>query len=157
MDNELQAVFARLTEGARHVVVSAREEARTLRHGYIGTEHILLGLLREEAAPTARVLESFHVTQARARAQVARRVGSGEEQVAGDLPFTPRAVRALQFALSEAVSLRHEHINTDHLLLGLVRGNDGMAVRILADLDVDTDRIHAKLVRRRADGNPGQS
>src|SRR3954466_8841729 len=127
-------MFERFTERARQVVVLAQEEARTLKHNYIGTEHILLGLLREEEGLAARVLESLDITVERVRAQVVRIVGSGEEVTSGQIPFTPRAKKVLDLALREALSLGHNYIATDHILLGLVRENDGVAARILLDL-----------------------
>ena len=97
-------MFERFTERARQVVVLAQEEARTLKHNYIGTEHILLGLLREEEGLAARVLESLDITVERVRAQVVRIVGSGEEVTSGQIPFTPRAKKVLELALREALS-----------------------------------------------------
>ena len=117
-------MFERFTERARQVVVLAQEEARTLKHNYIGTEHILLGLLREEEGLAARVLESLDITVERVRAQVVRIVGSGEEVTSGQIPFTPRAKKVLELALREALSLGHNYIGTEHILLGLVREND---------------------------------
>src|SRR5919112_5658824 len=126
-----QHMFERFTERARQVVVLAQEEARTLKHNYIGTEHILLGLLREEEGLAARVLESLDITVERVRAQVVRIVGSGEEVTSGQIPFTPRAKKVLELALREALSLGHNYIGTEHILLGLVRENEGVAARIL--------------------------
>src|SRR4051812_26594165 len=126
-------MFERFTERARQVVVLAQEEARTLKHNYIGTEHILLGLLREEEGLAARVLESLDITVERVRAQVVRIVGSGEEVTSGQIPFTPRAKKVLELALREALSLGHNYIGTEHILLGLVRENEGVAARILLD------------------------
>src|ERR671929_157535 len=126
-------MFERFTERARQVVVLAQEEARILKHNYIGTEHILLGLLREEEGLAARVLESLDITVERVRAQVVRIVGSGEEVTSGQIPFTPRAKKVLELALREALSLGHNYIGTEHILLGLVRENEGVAARILLD------------------------
>src|SRR2546423_580832 len=123
-------MFERFTERARQVVVLAQEEARILKHNYIGTEHILLGLLREEEGLAARVLESLDITVERVRAQVVRIVGSGEEVTSGQIPFTPRAKKVLELALREALSLGHNYIGTEHILLGLVRENEGLAQRI---------------------------
>src|SRR4051812_35706434 len=106
-------MFERFTERARQVVVLAQEEARTLKHNYIGTEHILLGLLREEEGLAARVLESLDITVERVRAQVVRIVGSGEEVTSGQIPFTPRAKKVLELALREALSLGHNYIGTE--------------------------------------------
>src|ERR671919_2791015 len=117
-------MFERFTERARQVVVLAQEEARTLKHNYIGTEHILLGLLREEEGLAARVLESLDITVERVRSQVVRIVGSGE-----------------------ALSLGHNYIGTEHILLGLVRENEGVAARILLDFDADSEKIRNEVIR----------
>src|SRR6202166_1059925 len=140
-------MFERFTERARQVVVLAQEEARTLKHNYIGTEHILLGLLREEEGLAARVLESLDITVERARAQVVRIVGSGEEVTSGQIPFTPRAKKVLELALREALSLGHNYIGTEHILLGLVRENEGVAARILLDFDADSEKIRNEVIR----------
>ena len=116
-------MFERFTERARQVVVLAQDEARALKHNYIGTEHILLGLLREEEGLAARVLESLDITVEEVRAQVARIVGQGDEVTTGQIPFTPRAKKVLELALREALSLGHNYIGTEHILLGLVREN----------------------------------
>src|SRR6478735_2294305 len=133
-------MFERFTERARQVVVLAQEEARTLKHNYIGTEHILLGLLREEEGLAARVLESLDITVERVRAQVVRIVGSGEEVTSGQIPFTPRAKKVLELALREALSLGHNYIGTEHILLGLVRENEGVAARILLDFEAGAEK-----------------
>src|SRR6187551_652587 len=140
-------MFERFTERARQVVVLAQEEARTLKHNYIGTEHILLGLLREEEGLAARVLESLDITVERVRAQVVRIVGSGEEVTSGQIPFTPRAKKVLELALREALSLGHNYIGTEHILLGLVRENEGVAARILLDFDADAEKIRNEIIR----------
>src|ERR1700709_2680741 len=142
-----QIMFERFTERARQVVVLAQEEARTLKHNYIGTEHILLGLLREEEGLAARVLESLDITVERVRAQVVRIVGSGEEVTSGQIPFTPRAKKVLELALREALSLGHNYIGTEHILLGLVRENEGVAARILLDFDADSEKIRNEVIR----------
>src|SRR5881275_1557339 len=140
-------VFERFTERARQVVVLAQEEARILKHNYIGTEHILLGLLREEEGLAARVLESLDITVERVRAQVVRIVGSGEEVTSGQIPFTSRAKKVLELALREALSLGHNYIGTEHILLGLVRENEGVAARILLDFDADSEKIRNEVIR----------
>src|SRR6201982_465011 len=140
-------MFERFTERARQVVVLAQEEARTLKHNYIGTEHILLGLLREEEGLAARVLESLDITVERVRAQVVRIVGSGEEVTSGQIPFTPRAKKVLELALREALSLGHNYIGTEHILLGLVRENEGVAARILLDFDAGSEKIRNEVIR----------
>src|SRR5512135_1797031 len=143
----LKLLFERFTERARQVVVLAQDEARALKHNYIGTEHILLGLLREEEGLAARVLESLDITVEEVRAQVARIVGQGDEVTTGQIPFTPRAKKVLELALREALSLGHNYIGTEHILLGLVRENEGVAARILLDFDADADKIRNEVIR----------
>src|SRR5687767_1001004 len=154
-------MFERFTERARQVVVLAQDEARALKHNYIGTEHILLGLLREEEGLAARVLESLDITVEEVRAQVARIVGQGDEVTTGQIPFTPRAKKVLELALREALSLGHNYIGTEHILLGLVRENEGVAARILLDFDADAEKIRNEIIRmlsgpgRRQSGQAG--
>ena len=156
-------MFERFTERARQVVVLAQDEARALKHNYIGTEHILLGLLREEEGLAARVLESLDITVEEVRAQVARIVGQGDEVTTGQIPFTPRAKKVLELALREALSLGHNYIGTEHILLGLVRENEGVAARILLDFDADAEKIRNEIIRmlsgpgRRQGGTQGGS
>ena len=154
-------MFERFTERARQVVVLAQDEARALKHNYIGTEHILLGLLREEEGLAARVLEQLDITVEEVRAQVARIVGQGDEVTTGQIPFTPRAKKVLELALREALSLGHNYIGTEHILLGLVRENEGVAARILLDFDADAEKIRNEIIRmlsgpgRRGQGGQG--
>jgi ATP-dependent Clp protease ATP-binding subunit ClpC len=141
-------MFERFTERARQVVVLAQEEARALKHNYIGTEHLLLGLLGEEEGLGARALESLGITLEEARGQVAQIVGQGEgdpSETTGQIPFTPRSKKVMELALREAMSLKHNYIGTEHILLGLVRENEGVAVRILLDFDVDAERVRDTL------------
>jgi ATP-dependent Clp protease ATP-binding subunit ClpA len=158
-------VFERFTERARQVVVLAQEEARTLGHEYIGTEHILLGLLREEEGMAARVLESLEITVERVRGQVVGIAGSGEEVTSGQIPFTPRAKKVLELALRESLSLGHNYIGTEHVLLGLIsedagvvfrtrsdpdsgrEEHEGVAVRVLHDFGVDAETIRNEVIR----------
>jgi ATP-dependent Clp protease ATP-binding subunit ClpC len=139
-------MFERFTERARQVVVLAQEESRLLKHNYIGTEHILLGLLREEEGLAARVLHSFDITVEEVRAQVARFIGEGDEVTTGQIPFTPRAKKVLELALREALSLGHNYIGTEHVLLGIVRENSGVAARILLDFDADAETIRNEII-----------
>jgi ATP-dependent Clp protease ATP-binding subunit ClpC len=139
-------VFERFTERARQVVVLAQDEARKLRHNYIGTEHLLLGLLREEEGLGARVLASFDITLERARDRVAEIIGEGEDVTSGQIPFTPRSKKVLELSLREALSLGHNYIGTEHVLLGLAREEDGMAARILRDFGAEPDAIRAHIV-----------
>ena len=124
-------MFERFTERARQVVVLAQDEARTLRHNYIGTEHLLLGLLREGAV--ARVLERFDVTLEEVQAQVARIIGQGDEVATGQIPFTPRAKKVLELSLREALKEGDNYIGPEHILLGLISEGEGVAARILMD------------------------
>jgi ATP-dependent Clp protease ATP-binding subunit ClpC len=140
-------MFERFTEPAHQVAVLAQEEARTLKHNYIGTEHILLGLLREEEGLAARVLMSLDITAERVQARVAEIVGSGEEVTSGQIPYTPRAKKVLELALREALSRSHNYIGTEHILLGLVRENEGVASRILLDYDADAEKIREEVGR----------
>jgi ATP-dependent Clp protease ATP-binding subunit ClpC len=140
-------VFERFTERARQVVVFAQDEARMLRHNYIGTEHLLLGLLREEEGLAARVLDSLDVSLEEVRAQVARIVGQGDEVATGQIPFTPRAKKVLELSLREALELGHNYIGTEHVLLGLIRENEGVAARILLDFGADDELIRGQLMR----------
>jgi ATP-dependent Clp protease ATP-binding subunit ClpC len=142
-------LFQRFTERARQVIVLAQDEARALKHDYIGTEHILLGLLREEEGVAARVLESLDITVEEVRAQVERVVGRGDADVgAGTIPFTPRAKKVLELALREALSLGHNYIGTEHILLGLVRENEGVAAEILRDFDADAQTLRRAVLGR---------
>jgi ATP-dependent Clp protease ATP-binding subunit ClpC len=139
-------MFERFTERSRQVVVLAQDEARLLRHNYIGTEHLLLGLLREEEGLAARVLESLQIGLDDVRARIEREVGQGEDVPAGQIPFTPKAKKVLELALREALSLKHNYIGTEHVLLGLVTVTDGVAVRILQELDADPARIRGEVL-----------
>jgi hypothetical protein len=147
-------MFERFTERARQVIVLAQEEARALKHNYIGTEQVLLGLLREEEGLAARALESLGITVERVRAQVVRIVGSSEEVTSGPVPFTPRAKKVLELALREALSLGQNYIGTEHILLGLARENEGVAARILHDFDADSDKIRNRVMGMLADPPP---
>jgi ATP-dependent Clp protease ATP-binding subunit ClpC len=140
-------VFERFSERARRVVVLAQDEARALSHNYIGTEHLLLGLLREEEGIAARVLESLDISVEEARSQVLRNVGRGEDVASGRIPFTPRAKKVLEFSLREALSLGHGYIGTEHILLALVSVDDGVAARILLDFDADAETIRREVIR----------
>jgi ATP-dependent Clp protease ATP-binding subunit ClpC len=139
-------MFERFTERARQVVVLAQDEARTLRHNYIGTEHILLGLLREEEGIAARVLESLDVSLDEIRPYLAQIVGQGDEITTGQIPFTPRAKKVLELSLREALAIGHNYIGTEHILLGLARENEGVASRILLDFDVDAETIRSEVL-----------
>jgi len=139
-------VFERFTDEAREVVVLAQDEARELRHNYIGTEHLLLGLLRQDGV-AGRVLGELGVGLEAARGEVAKIIGQGDEVVtAGHVPFTPRAKRVLELALREALSLGHNYIGSEHILLGIARENDGVAARMLLDAGVGADALRDAVV-----------
>ncbi len=133
----------------------SQDESRAFRHNYIGTEHLLLGLLREEEGLAARVLESLEITLEEVRAQVARIVGHGDDVTSGQIPFTPRAKKVLELSLREALSLGHNYIGTEHILLGLVRENNGVAARILLDFDADAEKIRNEIIRMLSGPNRG--
>jgi ATP-dependent Clp protease ATP-binding subunit ClpC len=139
--------FERFTERARQVVVLAQDEARALGHNYIGTEHLLLGLVREEEGLAARVLDSFGVTLEEVRTQVERICGRGEVVPTGQIPFTPRAKKTLELSLREALSMRHNYIGTEHLLLGLTDDAEGVAMQILAGFDASPDALHGAVLQ----------
>jgi len=145
---ETEGMFERFTERARQVVVFAQDEARVLKHNYIGTEHILLGLLREEEGLAGRVLATLDVTIEGVRARVARIVRQRDEVTTGQIAFTPRARKVLELAQREALSLGHNHVATEHILLGLVRENEGVAARIPHDFDAQADTVRAEVIRR---------
>lgn len=147
-------MFERFTQQARQVIQLAEEESRNLRHAYIGTEHILLGLLQEEGVAT-QVLGDLGPVTDRARSQVVRLVGCGEEASPQRIPFTPRAKKVLELALREALSLGYTHITPEHILLGLVRENEGVASRVLYEFEADAERIRSGVLLRLA--SPRQS
>jgi len=142
-------VFERFTEEARHSIVCAQEEARALYHHYIGTEHILLGLLKEEERIGGdQPLQSLGVSLEAARQQVRRIVGLGEESPAAQIPFTPRAKKVLELALREALTLGTNRVGPEHILLGIARENGGVASRVLLDFDADSLKIRNQVVGR---------
>jgi hypothetical protein len=137
--------FTRFTKEARTVVLRAQEEAKELGHGKVGTEHLLLGLLLGEEETAARVLETLGVELEPTRAEIVSALGTGDCLKAGKtLPFTPRAKRVLEHSLREALDLQHNHIGTEHILLGLVRERSGLAARVLRDLGADAERVRAE-------------
>jgi Clp amino terminal domain, pathogenicity island component len=151
----LVGVFERLTEHARHVVVWAQEEARRLKHDYVGTEHLLLGLLREEDGRAARVLASLGVTFESARRQVVRIIGAGETDSPDQMPFTTPAKKSLELALHEALGLGHDYIGTEHLLLGLVRQSESVASGILRDCNADPETVRDAVLLTLAGSDAG--
>ncbi len=138
--------FDKFTERARRVLTLAQEEAHRFNHHYIGTEHILLGLLAEEEGMGARVLQNVGVQLSQVRQRVEHIVGRGEGTTTGELSITPRAKRVLEFATDEARRLRHDYIGTEHLLLGLVREGEGLAARVLLSLGVTLPRVRDEVM-----------
>jgi len=134
-------MFERFTDRSRRVVVLAQEEARMLSHDYIGTEHILLGLIHEGEGVAARVLEQLGISVDAARAQVEEIIGQGQTAPAGHIPFTPRAKKVLELSLREALQLGHNYIGTEHILLGLLREAQGVAGQVLQKLGADLPRV----------------
>ncbi len=145
---EDRASFEKFTGPARKVVVIAQEEARGFNHNYIGTEHLLLGLIREEEGIAAGALKELRVDLDEAREQVESIVGYGEEALNPHLPFTPRTNKVLQLAERESLQLDHDYISTEHVLLGLVRESEGVAARMLLNLDVDPDAVRREVMMR---------
>ena len=137
----------RFTERARKVVVLAQEEARHFNHNYIGTEHLLLGLLQEDNGGADRVLNSLNIALDEVREQVESIVGYGRERTVSCPPFTPRSKKVLDLALREAWQLGYSYIDTEHILLGLVREPEGVAARVLSKLGVDSDKVRREVVR----------
>ena len=140
-------MFERFTDAARRVVVSAQEEARSLKHNYIGTEHVLLGLLAEPDGAAARALAGAGVTPENARDQIVKIVNVGDTEPHGHIPFTPRAKKVLELSLREALHLRHHDIGSEHILLGILREGQGVAAQALAGLGTDTERLRREVVR----------
>ena len=134
-------MFERFTDQAQRVVVAAQDEARKLNHDFIGTEHILLGLTREEQGAAASALQSLGISLEAVRQQVEQIIGRGQQAPSGHIPFTPRAKKVLEFSLRESQQLRHEHIGAEHILLGLIREGEGIAAQVLARLGADLNRV----------------
>ena len=126
-------MFERFTDRARRVVVLAQEEARLLNHNYIGTEHILLGLIHEGEGVAAKALESLGISLEAVRSQVEEIIGQGGSSPSGHIPFTPRAKKVLELSLREALQLGHNYIGTEHILLGLIREGEGVAAQVLVE------------------------
>jgi hypothetical protein len=150
-------MFERFTDRARRVVVLAQEEARHLNHNYIGTEHILLGLIHESEGIAARALTELDISLEAVRAQVAEIVGRGAEAPSGHIPFTPRAKKVLELSLREALSLGHNYIGTEHILLGLIREGEGVAAQVLVKLGASFDRVRQQVIQILADASQLQT
>ena len=138
-------MFERFTDRARRVIVLAQDEARNLKHNYLGTEHILLGLIREGEGVAAKALEALDITLDEVRAQVIEIIGEGQEPPSGHIPFTPRAKKVIEYAMREGLQLGHSYIGTEHLLLGLTREPDGVAAQVLTKLGADMPRVRSQV------------
>src|ERR1039457_631645 len=139
-------MFTRFTDRARQVVVLAQEEARMLNHNYIGTEHILLGLIHEGEGVAAQVLESLGISLEEARDRVEEIIGQGQQAPSGHIPFTPRAKKVLELSLREALQLGHQYVGTEHILLGLIHEGDGVAAQVLAGRGVGYALVRERVV-----------
>ncbi|WP_138275862.1 ATP-dependent Clp protease ATP-binding subunit [Rhodoluna limnophila] len=140
-------MFEKFTDKARRVVVLAQEEAKLLNHNYIGTEHILLGLIHEGEGVAAKALESLGINLDSVREQVQEIIGQGQQAPSGHIPFTPRAKKVLELSLREALQLGHSYIGTEHLLLGLIREGEGVAAQVLTKLGADTNRVRQQVIQ----------
>ncbi len=140
-------MFERFTDRARRVVVLAQEEARLLNHNYIGTEHILLGLIHEGEGVAAKALESLSISLEAVRSQVEEIIGQGGSSPSGHIPFTPRAKKVLELSLREALQLGHNYIGTEHILLGLIREGEGVAAQVLVKLGADLSRVRQQVIQ----------
>ena len=140
-------MFERFTDRARRVVVLAQEEARMLNHNYIGTEHILLGLVREGEGVAAKALESMEISLNAVREQVQEIIGEGSHAPSGHIPFTPRAKKVLELSLREALQLGHNYIGTEHILLGLIREGEGVAAQVLGKLGADLSSVRQQVIQ----------
>src|ERR671925_581150 len=155
-------MFERFTDRARRVVVLAQEEARMLNHNYIGTEHILLGLIHEGEGVAAKALESLGISLEAVRQQVEEIIGQGQQAPSGHIPFTPRAKKVLELSLREALQLGHNYIGTEHILLGLIREGEGVAAQVLVKLGADLNKVRQQVIQLLSGyaggkGEPGQT
>jgi ATP-dependent Clp protease ATP-binding subunit ClpC len=139
-------MFERFTDRARNVVVLAQDEARLLNHNYIGTEHILLGLIHEGEGVAAKALDLLGISLAAVRQQVEEIIGRGQQAPSGHIPFTPRAKKVLELSLREALQLGHNYIGTEHILLGLIREGKGVAAQVLVKLGGNLDRVRQQVI-----------
>ena len=140
-------MFEKFTDKARRVVVLAQEEAKLLNHNYIGTEHILLGLIHEGEGVAAKALEALGINLEQVREQVQEIIGQGQQAPSGHIPFTPRAKKVLELSLREALQLGHSYIGTEHLLLGLIREGEGVAAQVLTKLGADTNKVRQQVIQ----------
>jgi ATP-dependent Clp protease ATP-binding subunit ClpC len=140
-------MFERFTDRARRVVVLAQDEARSLNHDYIGTEHLLLGLIHEGEGVAAKALESLGISLDGVRRQVEEIIGRGQQAPSGHIPFTPRAKKVLELSLRESLQLGHNYIGTEHILLGLIREGKGVAAQVLVKLGADLNRVRQQVIQ----------
>src|SRR5215472_16788920 len=144
-------MFERFTDRARRVVVEAQEEARLLNHNYIGTEHLLLGLLKEGQGVAAQALDALEISLPAARERVKLIIGQGAQPSSGGhIPFTPRAKTVLELALREGLKLGDNYIGTEHILLGIIAEGEGVAAAVLTDLGADAERVRRQVIRTKA-------
>ena len=139
-------MFERFTERARRVIILAQEEAKRLNHSAVGTEHLLLGIIREGEGVASKVLEFLNINPERVRAEIESAIGRGERTPYEEVPLTPRAKKVLELALDEARRLGHNYISTEHLLLGLIREGEGVAARVLEAAGADLERVRSQVV-----------
>jgi ATP-dependent Clp protease ATP-binding subunit ClpC len=145
-------MFERFTDRARRVAVLAQEEARLLNHNYIGTEHILLGLIHEGEGVAAKALQSLDISLEAVRQQVEEIIGAGGSSPGQSIPFTPRAKQVLELSVREATTHGHDYIGTEHILLGLIREGEGVAIHVLVKIGANPDRVRAKVLELLAGG-----
>ena len=152
-------MFERFTDRARRVIVLAQEEARELNHNYIGTEHILLGLIHEGEGVAAKALESMGINLEDVRREVIDIIGHGTQPVTGHIPFTPRAKKVLELSLREGLQMGHKYIGTEFLLLGLIREGEGVAAQVLIKLGADLPRVRQQVIQLLSgyEGGEGQN
>jgi ATP-dependent Clp protease ATP-binding subunit ClpC len=139
-------MFERFTDRARQVLALAQDEARMLNHNYIGTEHLLLGLIHEGGGVAAQALESLGVSLEAVRQQVEEIIGQGQHSTAGRIPFTPRAKKVLELSRREALAMGHNYVGTEHILLGLIREGDGVAAQVLVRMGADLNRVRQQVI-----------
>ena len=140
-------MFERFTDRARRVIVLAQDEAKMLNHNYIGTEHILLGLIHEGEGVAAKALEQMGISLEAVREQVIEIIGQGSTPPTGHIPFTPRAKKVLEYSLREALQMNHSYIGTEHILLGLIREGEGVAAQVLIKLGADLNRVRTTVLQ----------
>jgi ATP-dependent Clp protease ATP-binding subunit ClpA len=150
-------MFERFSGRARRVIDLAQEEARTLNHNYVGTEHILLGLIHEGGGVAAEALESLGISLDAVRQQVEEIIGHGEQAPSGHIPVTPRAKKVLELSLREALALGHHYIGTEHILLGLIREGDGVAAQVLVNMSADLNRVRQRVIQLVHEYQEGES